>query len=75
MSFRAVGETLKASEDRDVRIDALRVLAQRAQPASAPHLRETLKKEEDAALRDIIAFILAEFDRAEARQERQVYGR
>ena len=64
-SLRAVGQTLQTNEDRDIRIDALRVLAFRAQPESAPYLRETLKTD-DAVIRDIAGQILAEFDRREA---------
>jgi uncharacterized protein (DUF2132 family) len=64
-SLRAVGDVLQKSHDRDVRIDALRVLARRAQPAAAPSLR-AIAHDRDTVLADIAREIVAELDFREA---------
>jgi hypothetical protein len=65
-SLRAVGRLLELDlandVDRDLRINALRVLALRAQPESAAHLRAVLK-DSDVFIRDVADQMLAEFDR------------
>jgi hypothetical protein len=61
-SLTAVGEVLEKGEDSDTRIDALRVLALRGDPASEIHLRAALK-DNDALIRDVSAQLLAELDR------------
>jgi hypothetical protein len=61
-SIRAVGDVLETSDDRDARIDALRVLALRGGAGSEPHLRAVLT-DSDALIRDVAAQLLAEIDR------------
>jgi HEAT repeat protein len=62
VSLHKVGEVLETSDDRDARIDALRVLALRGDVASSVHLRAVLD-DSDGLIRDAAAHVLAELDR------------
>jgi len=67
-SLATIGTLLEKNDDIDVRIGALRVLALRADPASADYLRAVLKDDEPV-IRAAAEQILAELDRrARARQ-------
>jgi len=68
-SLRAVGETLLTSQDRDIRIDALRVLSLRGAPESADYLRAALK-DADASIREVASLMLNELDRREQAKKR-----
>jgi hypothetical protein len=65
-SLARVGELLmKSDDDPDVQVDALRVLAQRAQPESLTHLRGYMKappKDQDGRLREAVQQMIAEFE-------------
>jgi hypothetical protein len=63
-TLATMGRLLEKSEDIDERIGALRVLALRAVPESAPYLRAVLK-DEDPVIRAAADQILAELDRRE----------
>jgi hypothetical protein len=63
-SLRIVGQLLETHTDRDVRVGALRVLALRAAPESAAHLKAVLK-DPDTSIRDAAAQLLAEIERRE----------
>jgi len=68
-SLATLGRLLEKSEDTDVRIGTLRVLALRADPQSEVYLRAVLK-DDDPTIRAAAEQILAELDRR-ARAKRQ----
>ena len=72
-SLAKIGQMLEQHDDIGVRIGALRVLALRADPASAIHLRRALK-DADNTVREAAAQMLAELDRR-AKEEKARGGK